>query len=125
MEFIDITDRVKGILVESGIGDGLVTVFSKHTTACVRISERCERLQHDMQEYLEKMVPPVHYRHDDDTIDGRPNGRMHLMALFMNASETVPVSEEKLLLGEWQSMFFVELDGPRSGRKVIVKIIGS
>lgn len=125
MSFIDITDRVNGILAESGISNGLLVVFCNHTTACVRISEKCERLQRDMQEFLERMVPPVHYRHDEDTVDGRRNGRMHLMSLFMNASETIPVSDGGLLLGKWQSIFFVELDGPRDGRKVTVEVIGT
>jgi len=125
IEFIDITDRVREVLSSSGIEEGLVNVFSNHTTACVRISEKCDRLQDDMLEFLERAVPAGAYKHDENTIDGRPNGRMHLMSLFMNASETVPVAKGELLLGKWQSIFFAELDGPRPGRKVVVRIVGT
>ncbi len=125
MEFIDITDDVKSAFKESGIRDGLLNVYSNHTTASVRIVEKCDKLQKDMEVFLEKTVSEGPYLHDVDTIDGRPNGRMHLMALFMNASETVPISSGEVLFGQWQSVFFVELDGPRDGRKVFVKIIGN
>lgn len=124
MSFVDITDRVRGVLAESGVRDGIAVVFSSHTTAGVKIIERCERLQADMREYLENAVPPVHYRHDEHTVDDRPNGRRHVMALFTNASETIPVVDGRLAIGQWQSVFFVELDGPRKGRRVLVKILG-
>ncbi|HPM41645.1 MAG TPA: YjbQ family protein, partial [bacterium] len=55
---------------------------------------------------------------------GRANARSHLMSLLLSASETVPVADGKLLLGDWQSIFFVELDGPRERRGVCVKIMG-
>ncbi|MBT3181067.1 MAG: YjbQ family protein [Deltaproteobacteria bacterium] len=125
MEFIDITDAVKSAFGESEIREGLLNVYSNHTTASVTIAEKCEKLQKDMEEFLENAVPSGTYLHDEDTIDGRPNGRMHLMALYMNASETVPVSSGEMMLGQWQSIFFAELDGPREGRKVFVKVIGS
>ncbi len=123
IQFIDITGRVNDVLRRSQVEDGLVVVFSNHTTASVRITERCERLQMDMINYLEETVPKMAYRHDEQTVDNRQNARMHIMSLFMNASETVPVKNGKMMLGKWQSIFFVELDGPRDGRKVIVKIL--
>ncbi|MFA4874935.1 MAG: secondary thiamine-phosphate synthase enzyme YjbQ [bacterium] len=124
IEFIDITGRVREALAASGIRDGSVTVFSRHTTAAVKVNERCERLQQDMEEILKSAVPEGSYRHDEDTVDGRPNARGHLMSLLLSASETVPAQSGELLLGGWQSIFFVELDGPRSERNVVVRIIG-
>jgi secondary thiamine-phosphate synthase enzyme len=90
----------------------------------VRITERCERLQIDMVDFLKTLVPAKTYRHDESTVDDRPNARSHIMSLFMNASESVPVSNGRFSLGEWQSVFFVELDGPRRERRVLVQIIG-
>ena len=123
IQFIDITGRVNDLLHKSEVKDGIIVVFSNHTTASVRITERCDRLQMDMTDYLEEAVPKMGYRHDEQTIDNRQNARMHIMSLFMNASETIPIKNGEMMLGRWQSIFFVELDGPREGRKVIVKIL--
>lgn len=125
VEFIDITDRALALCAESGIRDGLATIFTQHTTAAIRINERCARLQADMLGILEKFVPRADYRHDEDTVDSRKNARSHLTSLLLGASETIPVTSGELMLGTWQSVFFVELDGPRSQRAVIVKIIGA
>ena len=124
VEFIDITARVREALTSSGIRDGNVTVFSRNTTTAVKVNERCSRLQQDMEEILKSTVPAASYRHDADTVDGRPNARGHLMSLLLGASETVPAAGGELMLGGWQSIFFVELDGPRRERNVVVKIIG-
>jgi len=124
VQFVDITGKVREALTASGISEGIATVFSKHTTCAVKINERCDRLQNDMKSHLESVVPSADYSHDEDTLDGRPNGRGHLMSMMLGASETIPVSNGSLALGGWQSVFFIELDGPRKARKVFVKIIG-
>ena len=124
VEFIDLTDQVRKAFAASGVKDGLVTIFTRHTTTAVKINERCGRLQQDMLAFLERAVPDANYRHNSGTVDGRANARSHLMSLLLNASETVPAAEGKLLLGEWQSIFFIELDGPRAQRSVFVRVIG-
>ena len=124
VEFIDLTARVREAFARSGVQDGLVTVFTRHTTTAVKINERCSRLQEDMLAFLERAVPDAAYRHDEETVDGRQNARSHLMSLLLNASETVPAAEGELLLGEWQSIFFVELDGPRTQRSIFVRVVG-
>jgi len=122
--FVDLTGRVRDALEESGVRDGLLTVFTRHTTAAVRINERCDRLQRDMLSLLEAAVPQGRYRHDEHTVDGRRNARGHLMSLLLGSSETIPIAGGKLALGAWQSVFFVELDGPRRQREVVVRIVG-
>ena len=124
IEFIDITDEVRGVLSKSGVKDGTLTVFTSHTTTAVKVNERCERLQRDMLQALKDAIPAREYRHDEGTLDGRKNARGHLMAMFLNASETLPVSDGRLALGSWQTVFFVELDGPRTERTILVKVIG-
>ena len=124
IEFIDLTDKIKDVCAKSGVKDGLVNVFTEHTTSAVKINERCAKLQSDMLEMLNAIVPNKNYRHDEDTVDSRANARGHLMALLMNTSETIPIVSGKLLLGNWQSIFFVELDGPRKNRSVMVKLVG-
>jgi secondary thiamine-phosphate synthase enzyme len=124
VEFIDITGQVEDALSKSKITEGLVTVFTRHTTTAIKINERCERLQSDMQNLLERIVPPSGWKHDHSTVDGRANAHSHLMSLLLNTSENIPVSGGKLLMGNWQSVFFVELDGPRKKRNVLVSIAG-
>lgn len=124
VEFIDLTERVRRAFEESAVRDGIVTVFTRHTTTAVVINERCDRLQQDMLAFLERAVPSADYRHDESTVDGRANARGHLMSLLLRASETIPASGGKLRLGDWQSVFFVELDGPRRERTVTVQVVG-
>lgn len=124
VEFLDITSHVTSALEKSGIRNGTATVFTQHTTAAIRINENCARLQADMLQILERLVPPAAYRHDEDTVDSRKNARSHLTSLILGASETIPTADGKLMLGTWQSVFFIELDGPRMSRGAIVRIIG-
>lgn len=124
IEFVDITGEVRAALEKSGVHDGGVTVFTRHTTTAIKINERCGRLQDDMIKFLGSIVPSSDYTHDLSTSDARPNARGHLMSLLLNASEMIPVADGRLLLGEWQSVFFVELDGPREKRSVVVNVIG-
>lgn len=126
LQFVDITDAVKAACEKSGIRQGLVSVFTTHTTAAIKINERCDRLQEDMEKYLTALVPPEgDYEHNEGTIDGRANAHSHLMSLMMGASETIPVVGGDLKLGPWQSIFFVELDGPRDGRTATINVIGT
>lgn len=125
IEFIDVTDRVRDAVDKSGIKNGIVSIFSNHTTVAVRINERCSRLQKDMEALLTEMVPVNRpYRHNETTADGRGNAHSHLMSLIMGGSETAPVRGGKIHLGTWQSVFFIELDGPRGARKLTVTVVG-
>ena len=129
LEFIDISDDVREIVRDLGVQDGLVLAFSCHTTAALRINEREPLLLEDMARVLAGWAPPGNgYGHDDFSIrtvnmhpNERPNGHSHCQALSLNTSEMLPVSGGELLLGEWQSLFLVELDGPRD-REVVIQI---
>jgi secondary thiamine-phosphate synthase enzyme len=125
IEIIDITAEVSAALLSSGLERGQITVISRHTTAFININEKEERLLEDMETYLKRLVPKDgNYLHNLDPIDGRHNAHSHLLGLFMNSSETIPFAEGKILLGEWQSIFFVEVDGPREERSVLLQISG-
>jgi secondary thiamine-phosphate synthase enzyme len=126
IQVIDITADVEHALEKTGIRDGLVTLISPHTTAHVNLNEREEMLQRDMVKYLSDLVPQRgDYLHNRAPVDGRDNAHAHLMGLFMNATETIPISGGKLMLGGWQSVFFIELDGPRSERRILAQFLGS
>lgn len=125
IEIIDITAEVSALLLSSGLDRGQVTVISRHTTAFININEKEKHLLEDMETWLKRLVPKDgNYLHNISPIDGRHNAHSHLLGLFMNSSETIPFSDGKLMLGEWQSIFFVELDGPREKRSILLQISG-
>jgi secondary thiamine-phosphate synthase enzyme len=116
-EMIDITDRIRILLKESGIKSGVCHVFVPHTTAAVTINENADPdVRRDILTELEKIIPfNDHYRH----VEG--NSAAHIKASIVGASETVFIENGELVLGTWQSIFFCEFDGPRS-RKVMVML---
>jgi secondary thiamine-phosphate synthase enzyme len=125
IEIIDITATVQTRFQQSGVRQGQLTLYSPHTTAFVCLNEREQMLQRDMLDFLHRLVPAdADYRHNRDPVDGRLNAHSHLLGLFMNASETIPVADGRLLLGGWQSIFFIELDGPRDERRLLMQISG-
>ncbi|WP_449258892.1 secondary thiamine-phosphate synthase enzyme YjbQ [Chlorobium limicola] len=125
VEIIDITEKIREAPAASGLTDGTLTILSRHSTAFVNINEKEDRLLEDMETFLKRIVPrDGNYLHNIAPVDGRDNAHAHLLGLFMNASESIPFSDGRLLLGTWQSVFFVELDGPRPRREVLLHIMG-
>jgi secondary thiamine-phosphate synthase enzyme len=131
IEFVDLTDHINRHLRRESIRDGAVTVFSRHTTAAIKINEAEELLLEDFKHFLRRLCPLEHaYNHNDMdrrkppiAVDERPNAHSHLMHLLLSTSETIPVSDFRLALGTWQRVFMIELDGPRS-REVMVRCHG-
>jgi secondary thiamine-phosphate synthase enzyme len=131
-EFIDITDQVNAQVRESGISNGLVCIFSKHTTAAIKLNENEPLLIKDMEQFLSRLAPPsAYYGHNDFSIrtvnmneDECPNGHAHCQHLLLSTSETIPLMQGKLNLGTWQRVFLIELDRPRT-REVLIQIVGS
>ena len=125
IEIIDITAEVSDAVSSSGLNQGQVIVISQHTTAYININEKENRLLEDMETFLKRFAPrDGNYLHNLNPVDGRDNAHSHLLGLLMNTSETIPFSKGKLLVGKWQSLFFVELDGPRKERNILLQISG-
>jgi len=125
IEIIDISAEVADAVTSSGLDTGQVTVISQHTTAFININEKEVRLLEDMETFLKRLAPrDGNYQHNLNPLDGRDNAHSHLIGLLMSTSETIPFSKGKLLLGEWQSLFLVELDGPRKERHILLQISG-
>jgi len=117
-EMIDITERVAALARQSGVDHGLCHVYVPHATAAVVVNENDDpNLCTDILDALERQIPAGIWRHD--RIDS--NGAAHIQAAILGPSETVPVREGHLLLGTWQAIMLVELDGPRD-RRVIVTV---
>lgn len=119
-EIINLTDDIKKIVEESEIEDGLVNISTKHTTSAIIINEDEKGLLYDYEELLKEIIPDKDYKHD--LIDS--NAKSHLMGLLQNSNQTLPIIGTNISLGIWQSVFFVDFDGPRENREVVVSIIG-
>ena len=130
-EFVDITDGICGYVKESEVENGFAVVYSKHTTAAIRINENEPLLLNDMTEFLEKVASRNgHYQHNDFSIrtvnmtpEECPNGHAHCQHLLLGTSENIPIVNGQLQLGRWQRVFLIELDMPRP-REVLVQILG-
>lgn len=125
IQIIDITEQVRAFVAASGVKDGLVTVSCLHTTARINVNEREPQLQRDMLSFLKRLAPrDGDYLHNLEPIDGRDNAHSHLLGLLMNSSQSIPIAAAAMVLGEWQSIFFIELDGPRPRRGIELQILG-
>lgn len=119
MELINITPHIKEIIRKYGVDNGLVNISTKHTTSAIIINEDESGLKEDLLSVLSEIIPDNDYLHD--RIDN--NAKSHLMAMLTTANQTIPVINGNLSLGTWQSIFFLELDGPRQNREVIISIL--
>ncbi len=118
-ELLDITSDLHDAVTESGIEEGICSVFCLHTTACMLVNENEPGLKRDFEAVVRDLLPQAQYRHD--CVDN--NARSHLTAGIVGGNLMIPVHEGRLVLGTWQSVFFVELDGPRPRRSVAVQVI--
>jgi len=125
IELLDLTAELRARCAASGIRHGLATLISQHTTAYLNLNEREAQLQRDMVTWLKRSVPrDGDWLHNLEPIDGRDNAHAHLLGLSMSASLSIPVHDGALLLGAWQSVFLVELDGPRERRQIVLHLLG-
>lgn len=121
----DLTDAVAQWVQGTGVRDGLLTVTSGHTTARINVNESEPALERDMVAFLERLAPQgAGYGHDRAPVDGRRNAHAHLLGLLMSTTESIPVADGAPLLGPWQRILLVELDGPRPAREVLLQLIG-
>ncbi len=119
-DMVDLTGDVGRIVAEAGTAEGLCSVYVPHATAAIVIHENDDpNLCADLLDALNKLIPEGVWRHD--RVDG--NCAAHLKAAMLGPGETIPVRGGRLLLGTWQAIMLVELDGPRQ-RRVIVSIVG-
>ena len=125
LQFIDINDKVKEAVKKSNVKNGFCLAYSNHTTASVKITENESSLLDDFEALFKSIAPEdSKYGHNLTNVDSRKNAHSHLRSLLLQQSEIMPVKDSKLLLGEWQSIFFIEFDGPRNNRKIMVEVFG-
>ena len=118
---VDITDQVRQVVSESGIAEGLVSVYAQGATAAIMIQENWdESVQTDVVNFLRQIIPKGVWLHDRQ--DG--NGDSHLKAGLVGPSETIPLIDGELGLSTWQNVFLCEFDGPRRERHVVCTVLG-
>jgi secondary thiamine-phosphate synthase enzyme len=129
-QFIDVTGLVADLVARHHLAAGQVTVQTLHTTTGIVVNEHEPLLLADFRRTLARVAPRgARYAHDDFTRrrdigpGERVNARAHCQALFVPTSATLVVADGGLVLGRWQRVFFVELDGPQA-RAMCVSVVG-
>jgi secondary thiamine-phosphate synthase enzyme len=117
-EIVDITPKVRDFVAKSTQRSGLVAVYCPHTTAGISVNENADPdVKSDMVKFLGKLIPASpEFRHAEGNEDA------HIKGVLTGFSQVFLVEEGKLLLGEWQEIWFMEFDGPRE-REVWLKFI--
>src|SRR5690242_20091876 len=113
-QMLDITDEVQRLV--RGVKSGVVWLHCPHTTAALTIQENADpALRVDYLEHLAKLVPRPGFRHDEGNADA------HIKASLIGTTQPVLIEDGHLVLGRWQAVYFVELDGPRH-REVLARV---
>jgi secondary thiamine-phosphate synthase enzyme len=121
--FTEITETVRRWIAESGIRDGLLTVFCRHTSASLTIQENADPdVRSDLLAALDRLAPrDAGYVHDAEGPDDMP---AHIRAMLTGASMAVPVIGGRLALGTWQGIYFVEHRDRPHRREVLLHLLG-
>ena len=116
-EIVLITDQVQDAISKLTWEDGICTIIVPHTTCAISVNENADPdVPADLTRALRAMVPNVPFRH------GEGNSDAHLLSMIIGTSLAWPYRDGRLLLGTWQGIYFIELDGPRT-RKVTVYVV--
>ena len=137
VELVNITGQVEEVVKESGVKEGVVTVFIPHTSAALTLTENEPGLERDAEEFLENLIPEegglVFKHHHFIPEYGRMgvNAPSHMKSMLLGNSVSIPVVNGKLTLGSGvvgrllgQSIYLVELDGPKE-RRVVIQVMGT
>ncbi len=118
-DIIDLTDKVKKIVDKSKVNNGILNVYSPGATGCVVINQNEENLKEDYKATIEHLVkkdlPFKHYE----------NARSHVRSMVLSPTASVPIRENKLKLGTWQAIMFIELDTRPRNRNIEITALGS
>jgi secondary thiamine-phosphate synthase enzyme len=109
-ELVDITSKIKDMVKQTGVSEGICMLYVPHTTAAVTINENADAtVKEDIMMILNRMVPwEADYRHSEG------NSPAHIKSTLVGASELIRIERGDLVLGTWQGIFFCEFDGPRN-----------
>jgi secondary thiamine-phosphate synthase enzyme len=120
----DITAQVEDLVADVGCGDGLATIFVSHTSASLVIFENADpTAARDLERYFEHLVPEDGdgYEH---TLEGPDDMTSHIRMALTRTSESVPISQGRLVLGTWQGIFLFEHRRAPHRRRIAVNVMG-
>lgn len=118
VEFVDLSDKVQGIVSKCDIRNGLVHIFAPHATGIIILTELEQGLLEDIKSFLEQLAPSRgHFHHPS-------NAYAHLRSVLLPPDKTVPVVDGRVAFGTWQSLVFVETDVHPRRRSIIVQVLG-
>jgi secondary thiamine-phosphate synthase enzyme len=122
-QVINITPQVARVIQESGLADGLVTVFCPSATSSVTTIEFEDGAVHDLQRLFDEIVDPDRdYLHNRRWGDG--NGHSHVRAALLGPSLSVPFSARRMTLGTWQQIIYVDFDNRPRRRSLVIQMMG-
>ena len=127
VELADLTERVARLVRDSGVREGVVSLWSMHTTCALFINETQSALHADIKQFLENVVArEAEWMHNDPKHSDcdRMNADSHLRAMLLGHSLTLQVTGGEIVLGQWQRVLMAELDGPRM-RSIRVQVLGA
>ena len=122
-DVVDITKDVSDIVRESGVNDGIATIFVPGSTGALTTVEHEPGLVQDLKDCFERVAPRDHYYHHEERWHDK-NGDSHVRASLVGASVTVPFRDGRLCLGTWQQLVFLDFDVRSRERELIVQILG-
>ena len=119
----DITGEVGVWLAQSRLLKGVLTVFCRHTSAGLLISENASMaVQRDLLRWLDRLAPERgHYEHDDEGPDDMP---AHIRTMLTGSALTIPFSSNRMLLGTWQGVFLAEHRARAHTREIVLTAVG-
>ena len=119
IELIDLTEKIINEIKNYKVNEGICIIQTMHTTTSLYLNENEPKINQDFIEFIKKFAYEKKYLHD--VIDN--NGAAHIVSNLMPSSLNIIIEKGKLLLGKWQRILFLELDGPRKERVLNIKII--
>ena len=123
MDVVDVTRDVSDIVRDSGVNEGIATVFIPGSTGALTTIEYEPGVVQDLKEVFEKMAPKDHYYHHEERWHDQ-NGHSHVRAGIVGPSVTIPFRDGRLCLGTWQQIVFLDFDIRARERELIVQVMG-
>jgi len=121
-ELVDITHRVEEFVRESGIRNGILLVYAPHATGSIIVNEAEHGLMNDILEKVKEFTEPGSSKWRHNLIDD--NAHAHIGSALFGHERVFPIIDGRIVKGTWQNVFFLEMDGPRSRRKIVLVAIG-
>jgi secondary thiamine-phosphate synthase enzyme len=122
-DILDITDQVRQLVTQSGLKNGVATLFCPSSTSALTTIEYEPGCLSDLRRLFDEIIPPNRpYQHDQAWGDG--NGHSHVRAALLGASLSVPFVESRLTLGTWQQIIYVDFDNRPRRRELVLQMIG-